>query len=1215
LLIAFAAAACSGDAEESEGPSRGAVDAGGLTISPGLLAEDILLPDREIPSRGVRPDPDHEPPPDRIILPTAVAPEPCPAGGDLLGCPCEDGDDCESGYCVSTELGSICVDVCAGSCEAGFACVAMQAAGPDLTYLCVPRFAKLCQPCLGNADCRSEGDAGEGYCLDYGAEGRFCGSACAEDTECPDGYECRGGLTGDRGAGGQCVLAEGSCGCNTTGALLQMSTHCQPPEGESVCPGTRVCGEDGLSECVARQPSAEVCDRTDNDCNGVVDDVEGEPCAAAIPAGSCAELDCDDFNPCTADRCDEELGGCTHEHLPDGLACDADGDPCTAGDSCELGQCMPGSEDPCGGVDGGECGGSVCSALSVDEHFCSSDPAPFGAPCDDGLYCTVDDVCDGNGLCVAGRPRDCAAGADVGCVESRCDERSRSCEAFPRDDGALCDDAEACTSLDLCRNGRCLGSEDRCVEEPIGNQMTGDRLSMASLGFGRYVTMASTTNRLSRNHWLRITAEDGSREGAEKNLSTATLGIEGFRSRMAVGPAGDFLSAYRKNTSSLRLTLLGYDGEELLASDFDVPHVSSNHSSGSALPVAFSDGSFGVVAAISGTNRIRYARASSALEAGDWMDLVEIANNKVEVVDVAELHDGSGFWLLYVGRDTNDLVRAVKLDQLGNVLSEHHTLSRNPASVSRMEPVKVSGAARADGGVVVAWASRSLSSGVADTVQVRVVGESGPLTDIVDVPAEARGDQQGASVAVFSDGGFVVAWHAWGVDAAGSAVMARLFDGQAQPKRTIQVNTTDYGDEHGPAVLTLPDDDFVVAFFDDEDEVWTRRFQVDGSDEIGRPERRAHPPAKVDTLRPDGAAAGNGNVALVFEEPDTANERTDVVARFFGPLGSPMGGELPVNTGHAVMEPLPSVAAAGNRFRVAYVGSVESDGRRRIYLHSFDAVGRSLGPSRALTPSDAYRCGLPDIALRPGGDGALIFVRENSNGDRRLHGVALDTEGRAKSEPAALVDWNLTGPSSPRVAALPEPAGPERYVFVWHQASSAGLGPGLVVRALDVKGKPLDQERLISDIATNHQTKPAVAARADGTALTCWLRLTRSTLATIYCQAFDPATLDKAGEIVKVAEGVESAGGHRVLGLGCATSGDCAIAWAKAGPDNDGLGIETLSIRPDGSPRGLGRVVNRSWPGQQSLPFVVPNGPSRVWIGWQTRPAKDALEEVRFRIL
>ena len=64
-------------------------------------------------------------------------------------------------------------------------------------------------------------------------------------------------------------------------------------------------------------------------------------------------------------------------------------------------------------------------------------------PCDDGDFCTENDVCS-NGIC-AGTPRSCDDA--VGCTVDSCDEANDTCVNAP-DDG-LCDDTNVCTD-DTC---------------------------------------------------------------------------------------------------------------------------------------------------------------------------------------------------------------------------------------------------------------------------------------------------------------------------------------------------------------------------------------------------------------------------------------------------------------------------------------------------------------------------------------------------------------------------------------------------------------------------------------------------------------------------------------------------------------------------------------------------------------------------------------------
>ena len=129
----------------------------------------------------------------------------------------------------------------------------------------------------------------------------------------------------------------------------------------------------------------------------------GTGCTHDCPqCSTCKELDCicddpvpgacDDGNPCTlGDTCTGLECG-PGEPAPDGLPCDVGGDGCTIF-ICENGGCTAVGSftdgTPCND-DGNQCTTNVCR-----EGICTHDPTP-GAPCDDGLHCTIDDNCNGD---------------------------------------------------------------------------------------------------------------------------------------------------------------------------------------------------------------------------------------------------------------------------------------------------------------------------------------------------------------------------------------------------------------------------------------------------------------------------------------------------------------------------------------------------------------------------------------------------------------------------------------------------------------------------------------------------------------------------------------------------------------------------------------------------------------------------------------------------
>jgi len=115
--------------------------------------------------------------------------------------------------------------------------------------------------------------------------------------------------------------------------------------------------------------------------------------------GSCewGDIDCDDGNPCTEESC-SFYGGCNSQPSPkEGLPCD--NDPCTEGDICSAGECVPGTwvciEDCANGLDDDADGWIDCLDPTC-AHVSHCQPVPATeSKCRNGL----DDDQDGASDC------------------------------------------------------------------------------------------------------------------------------------------------------------------------------------------------------------------------------------------------------------------------------------------------------------------------------------------------------------------------------------------------------------------------------------------------------------------------------------------------------------------------------------------------------------------------------------------------------------------------------------------------------------------------------------------------------------------------------------------------------------------------------------------------------------------------------------------------
>jgi hypothetical protein len=90
---------------------------------------------------------------------------------------------------------------------------------------------------------------------------------------------------------------------------------------------------------------------------------------------------------CRAPECDPVTRQCVLHDL-DGLGCE-DGDQCTLGDVCKGGLCVSGGAPDCSGLDG-PCQLGFCNPKTGN---CGVEFVGEGMPCEDGIACTVDDMC------------------------------------------------------------------------------------------------------------------------------------------------------------------------------------------------------------------------------------------------------------------------------------------------------------------------------------------------------------------------------------------------------------------------------------------------------------------------------------------------------------------------------------------------------------------------------------------------------------------------------------------------------------------------------------------------------------------------------------------------------------------------------------------------------------------------------------------------------
>ena len=150
------------------------------------------------------------------------------------------------------------------------------------------------------------------------------------------------------------------------------------------------------------------------------------------------------------------------------------GSSCSAPGDCATGFCVDGY---CCGT---ACNGGICDGCSVATgSYANGTCTPFsGFPCNDGNACTQLDMCQ-SGVCVGANPVVCPT-PDQCHNTGVCSTYTGVCSNPAKSNGTACNDGNGCTQADTCQSGVCTGANpvacptpDQCHTAGACNPSTG----------------------------------------------------------------------------------------------------------------------------------------------------------------------------------------------------------------------------------------------------------------------------------------------------------------------------------------------------------------------------------------------------------------------------------------------------------------------------------------------------------------------------------------------------------------------------------------------------------------------------------------------------------------------------------------------------------------------------------------------------------------------
>jgi hypothetical protein len=288
------------------------------------------------------------------------------------------------------------------------------------------------------------------------------------------------------------------------------------------------------------------------------------------------------------------------------------------------------------------------------------------------------------------------------------------------------------------------------------------------------------------------------------------------------------------------------------------------------------------------------------------------------------------------------------------------------------------------GDFVIAWTSYNQDGYDSGVYAQRYSASGQPQGDEFQVNSMTTDRQRYPSVAMDQSGDFVIAWESYGQDGAMYGIYAQRFNssGVAQGGE-FRVNTTTAGTQRGASVAIDSDGDFVVTWQSHGQDasgygVYARRFNALGAPLGG--EFRVNTLTAGDQRAPAAAMDDVGNFVITWESENQDGSLYGVYAQRYSASGIAQGGEFLVNLTTSDHQRFPTLAMNGaGEFVVAWE-SIQDGSGYGVYARRYSATGVALSGEFQANVTTSSEQRFPAVAINSTGDFAVAWESVGQDG-------------------------------------------------------------------------------------------------------------------------------------------------------------------------------------------------------------------------------------------
>jgi hypothetical protein len=356
--------------------------------------------------------------------------------------------------------------------------------------------------------------------------------------------------------------------------------------------------------------------------------------------------------------------------------------------------------------------------------------------------------------------------------------------------------------------------------------------------------------------------------------------------------------------------------------------------------------------------------------------------------------------------------------------------------------------------------------------------------------------QNEPSVAMDSNGNFVVTWYSYGQDGEGFGIYAQRYNsvGIVQGSE-FQVNTYTTSNQIYPSVAMDSDGNFVITW----------------------------------------ESYGQGGI----------------YAQRYNSIGVAQGTEFRVNiTDTTSGESYPSVAMDSNGNFVITWGSEQDGDGFGIYAQRYNSSGVAQGSTFQVNTYTINNQIYPSIAMDSNGDFVITWSSYGQDGSGRgIYAQRYNSSGVAQSSEFQVNTYTINDQNRPSVAMDNN----GNFVVAWHSYGQDGNDVGIYAQRYDNSGTAQGSEFQVNTYTTSTQAFPSVAMDSDGDFDITWSSNDQDGNASgIYAQSYNSSGVAQG---IEFKVNTYTVSGQNLPNIAKSNYGNFVIAWHSYGQDGSDVGI------------------------------------------------------------